>query len=214
VWVRLQPVCLVVAWYGFAVAAHPVVRAASSCPATTARSNGTIETKKNLVSATTKINSTHLAGAPSAARLHPDGAARPAPISRPAHAVGSKAVVRIEVAVSPRPVAWAALWNSPCASRLSAAASHPSRSPPAPPASPLLPPPVAPLLPPQPLPSACLLPIRRAAARNGALPAAHAASHPHGPMAQTARPDRVWPNAHRRGAQVATAPVAQTSRHA
>jgi hypothetical protein len=29
-------------------------------------------------------------------------------------------------------------------------------------------------------------------------------------MTQTARPDRVWPNAHRRGAQVTTALVAQT----
>jgi hypothetical protein len=36
-------------------------------------------------------------------RLHPDWAARPALMSRAAHAVGSKAVVRIEVAVSPRP---------------------------------------------------------------------------------------------------------------
>ena len=35
-------------------------------------------------------------------RLHPDWAARPALMSRAAH-VGSKAVVRIEVAVSPRP---------------------------------------------------------------------------------------------------------------
>ena len=36
-------------------------------------------------------------------RLHPDWAARPALMSRAAHAVESKAVVRIEVAVSPRP---------------------------------------------------------------------------------------------------------------
>jgi hypothetical protein len=40
-------------------------------------------------------------------RPHPDWAARPAPIHRPAllqaHAVESKAVVRIDVAVSPRP---------------------------------------------------------------------------------------------------------------
>jgi hypothetical protein len=35
-------------------------------------------------------------------RLHPPGAARPALMSRAAHAVESKAVVRIEVAVSPR----------------------------------------------------------------------------------------------------------------
>jgi hypothetical protein len=34
-------------------------------------------------------------------------------MSRAAHAVESKAVVRIEVAVSPRPcLAWAALWSS------------------------------------------------------------------------------------------------------
>jgi hypothetical protein len=45
-------------------------------------------------------------------------------MSRAAHAVESKAVVRIEVAVS-HALAWAALWNSFCASRLSAAASHP-----------------------------------------------------------------------------------------
>jgi hypothetical protein len=36
-------------------------------------------------------------------RLHPDWAAPPALMSRAAHAVESKAVVRIEVAVSPRP---------------------------------------------------------------------------------------------------------------
>jgi hypothetical protein len=36
-------------------------------------------------------------------RLHPDWAARQALMSRAAHAVESKAVVRIEVAVSPRP---------------------------------------------------------------------------------------------------------------
>jgi hypothetical protein len=36
-------------------------------------------------------------------RLHPDEAARPAPMSRTAHAVESKAVVRIKVAVSPHP---------------------------------------------------------------------------------------------------------------
>jgi hypothetical protein len=36
-------------------------------------------------------------------RLHPDWAARSALMSRAAHAVESKAVVRIEVAVSPRP---------------------------------------------------------------------------------------------------------------
>jgi hypothetical protein len=36
-------------------------------------------------------------------RLHPDRAARPALMSRAAHAVESKAAVRIEVAVSPRP---------------------------------------------------------------------------------------------------------------
>jgi hypothetical protein len=36
-------------------------------------------------------------------RLHPDWAARPALMSRAAHAVESKAVVHIEVAVSPRP---------------------------------------------------------------------------------------------------------------
>jgi hypothetical protein len=36
-------------------------------------------------------------------RLLPDWAARPALLSRAAHAVESKAVVRIEVAVSPRP---------------------------------------------------------------------------------------------------------------
>jgi hypothetical protein len=36
-------------------------------------------------------------------RLHPDWAARPALMRRAAHAVESKAVVRIEVAVSPRP---------------------------------------------------------------------------------------------------------------
>jgi hypothetical protein len=70
--------------------------------------------------------------------LPPSGAARPALMSRAAHAaLESKAVVRIEVAVSPRPAclvhAWAALWNSPCASRLSAAAaSRPSAAPPLP----------------------------------------------------------------------------------
>ena len=37
-------------------------------------------------------------------RLHPDWAARPALMSRAANAVESKAVVRIEVAVSPRPL--------------------------------------------------------------------------------------------------------------
>jgi hypothetical protein len=37
-------------------------------------------------------------------RLHPSGAARPALMSRAAHSVGPKAVVRIEaVTVSPRP---------------------------------------------------------------------------------------------------------------
>jgi hypothetical protein len=36
-------------------------------------------------------------------RLHPDWGARPALMSRAAHAAESKAVVRIEVAVSPRP---------------------------------------------------------------------------------------------------------------
>jgi hypothetical protein len=36
-------------------------------------------------------------------RLHPDWAARPALMRWAAHAVESKAVVRIEVAVSPRP---------------------------------------------------------------------------------------------------------------
>jgi hypothetical protein len=36
-------------------------------------------------------------------RLHPSEATRPALMSRAAHAVESKAVVRIEVAVSPRP---------------------------------------------------------------------------------------------------------------
>jgi hypothetical protein len=36
-------------------------------------------------------------------RLHPDEAARPSLMRRAAHAVESKAVVRIEVAVSPRP---------------------------------------------------------------------------------------------------------------
>jgi hypothetical protein len=36
-------------------------------------------------------------------RLHPGWAVRPALMSRAAHAVESKAVVRIEVAVSPRP---------------------------------------------------------------------------------------------------------------
>jgi hypothetical protein len=36
-------------------------------------------------------------------RLRPDWAARPALMSRAAHAVESKAVVRIEVAVRPRP---------------------------------------------------------------------------------------------------------------
>jgi hypothetical protein len=36
-------------------------------------------------------------------RIHPDWAARPALMRRAAHAVESKAVVRIEVAVSPRP---------------------------------------------------------------------------------------------------------------
>jgi hypothetical protein len=37
-------------------------------------------------------------------RLHPDWAARPALLSRAAHAVENKAVVRIEVAVSPTPL--------------------------------------------------------------------------------------------------------------
>jgi hypothetical protein len=36
-------------------------------------------------------------------RLHPAGAARPAPMRRAAHSVGAKAVVRIEDAVRPRP---------------------------------------------------------------------------------------------------------------
>jgi hypothetical protein len=46
---------------------------------------------------------THSKGARTAAgRLHPSEAARPALMSRAAHAVESKAVVRIEVAVSPR----------------------------------------------------------------------------------------------------------------
>jgi hypothetical protein len=50
-------------------------------------------------------------------RLHPSEAARPALMSRAAHAVESKAVVRIEVAVSPRRCLGAALWSSSCASR-------------------------------------------------------------------------------------------------
>jgi hypothetical protein len=60
-------------------------------------------------------------------RLHPgpDEAARPALMSRAAHAVESKAVVRIEVAVSPRPCLGCAVELASCASRLSAAASHP-----------------------------------------------------------------------------------------
>jgi uncharacterized membrane protein YgcG len=45
---------------------------------------------------------THSKGAHSR-RLHPDWAARPALMTRAAHAAESKAVVRIEVAVSPRP---------------------------------------------------------------------------------------------------------------
>jgi hypothetical protein len=61
-------------------------------------------------------------------RLHPDEAARPALMRRAAHAaVESKAVVRIEVAVSPRPC----LPGLRCGARLArrasprAAASHP-----------------------------------------------------------------------------------------
>jgi hypothetical protein len=55
----------------------------------------------------------------------PKRAARPALMRRAAHAVESKAVVRIEVAVSPRPCLGCAVVSSSCASRLSAAASHP-----------------------------------------------------------------------------------------
>jgi hypothetical protein len=46
-------------------------------------------------------------------RLHPDWAARPALMRRAAHAVESKAVGRIEVAVSPRPCLGCAveLWS-------------------------------------------------------------------------------------------------------
>jgi hypothetical protein len=45
----------------------------------------------------------YTAGARHSRRLHSSEAARPALMSRAAHAVGSKAVVRIEIAVSPRP---------------------------------------------------------------------------------------------------------------
>jgi hypothetical protein len=53
-------------------------------------------------------------------------------MGRAAHSVEAKAVVCIEVAVSPPHalvLAWAALWSSSCASRLSASASAPHHPP-------------------------------------------------------------------------------------
>jgi hypothetical protein len=59
-------------------------------------------------------------------RLHPERAARPALMSRAAHAVESKAVVRIEVAVSQRPCLGCAVELVLRVAPRSAAASHPS----------------------------------------------------------------------------------------
>jgi hypothetical protein len=65
-------------------------------------------------------------------RLRPDWAARPylmSPMRRAAHAVESKAVVRIEDRSRRQPTPLPGLrcggWSSSCASHLSAAASHP-----------------------------------------------------------------------------------------
>jgi hypothetical protein len=57
--------------------------------------------------------------------LHPDEAARPALMSRAAHAAESKAVVRIEVAVSPRLCLGCAVELVLSITALLSAASHP-----------------------------------------------------------------------------------------